>query len=62
MGFMPPATVEADGYVAEKAKSNMRVVPPQGALRCHLGFGTLTQDEAAGLRRQIDAVMTRRRL
>jgi hypothetical protein len=58
MGLMLPATAEADGYAAEKAKGNVRLIPPQGTFRCRLEFGALTPDSAAALRRHIDGIMT----
>ena len=60
MGLMLPATAAADGYTAEKAKGNLRLIPPQGSFRCSLEFGALTPDGAASLRSHIDAVMSRR--
>jgi hypothetical protein len=58
MGLMLPATAEADGYVAEQAKGNIRVIPAQGTFHCHLEFGAMAPDAAADLRRQIDNVTT----
>jgi hypothetical protein len=61
MGLMLPATAEADGYTAEKAKGNVRLVPAEGMFRCRLEFGALKPDAASDLRRQIEAIMTGRR-
>ena len=60
LGLLLPATAEADGYTAEKAKGNLRLLPPQGEFRCSLEFGTLEPDEAAEMQRRIDEVMQRR--
>ena len=57
---MLPATAEADGYTAEKAKGNVRLIPSQGTFHCHLEFGALPTDAATELRRRIDEIMTAR--
>ena len=57
LGLLLPATAEADGYMAEKAKGNIRTVPPQGEFRCSLEFGALTPSEAEQMKRHIDSVM-----
>jgi hypothetical protein len=59
-GLMLPATAEADGYVVEKAKGNVGVIPAEGTFRCHLEFGALTPEDAAGLRQHIEEIMTAR--
>lgn len=59
LGLMLPATAEADGYTAEKAKGNVRVIPPQGTFRCSLEFGALDRTAAATMRRTIDSIMGR---
>lgn len=60
LGLVLPATAEDAGYTAEKAKGNLRIVPPGGRWRCDLAFGALTADEAAAMKRQIEATMRRR--
>jgi hypothetical protein len=57
LGLLLPATAEADGYTAEKAKGNLRLLPPQGEFRCSYEFGTLEPDEAEQMLRRIDEVM-----
>src|SRR5262249_9737915 len=47
LGLLLPATAEADGYTAEKAKGNIRLLPPNAEFRCDLEFGALTPAEAA---------------
>lgn len=59
LGLMLPATAEADGHAAEKAKGNIRMIPPQGSFTCHLEFGALYADAAAALVRAIDGAMGR---
>src|SRR5262249_45909588 len=57
LGLLLPATAEADGYTAEKAKGNLRLLPPQGEFRCDLEFGALQPAEAEQMRRHIEQVM-----
>ena len=57
LGLMLPATAEAEGYTAEKAKGNVRLLPPQGEFHCRLEFGALDASAAAAMRERIEAVM-----
>jgi hypothetical protein len=59
LGLLLPATAEADGYAAEKAKGNLKLLPPLGSFECSFTFGALGPADAAGLRGEIDAVMAR---
>jgi hypothetical protein len=59
LGLLLPATAEADGYTAEKAKGNVRVLPPLAGFECRLEFGALDAAEAAALRRTIETVRAR---
>jgi hypothetical protein len=54
LGLFLPGTAEADGYTAEKAKGNVRIIPPQGSFHCALSFGALTADETAALKSWIE--------
>ncbi len=56
LGLFLPGTAEADGYLAEKAKGNVRIIPPRESWRCAMSFGALTADEAAALKSRIEAV------
>lgn len=57
LGLLLPATAEVDGYTAEKAKGNLKLIPPLGSYRCNLEFGALDAAEASGLRARIDRLM-----
>jgi Domain of unknown function (DUF4432) len=57
LGLFLPGTAEADGYTAEKAKGNVKLLPPQGTYHCSFAFGALTPAEASGLQARIAAVM-----
>lgn len=56
LGLYLPATAEADGYTAEKAKGNVITLPPGGEYSCTLHFGALTLTEAKKLEAQINAI------
>lgn len=56
LGMALPATAGADGYIAEKAKGNTRMLPIGGEFRCRLVFGALAGDEAERMRASIEAV------
>ena len=60
LGLLLPATAEADGYTAEKAKGNLRMIAPHGSFECSFEFGALDRNEAAQLRGSIDELMSGR--
>ena len=57
LGLFLPGTAEADGYTAEKAKGNIKVIEPQGKFTCALSFGALNKEQAAELKTKIERVM-----
>jgi hypothetical protein len=59
LGLMLPATAEAEGHAAEKAKGNLRLLPPQSEFHCSLEFGALDAVGAAAMRETIEGVMRR---
>jgi hypothetical protein len=56
LGLLLPATAEADGYAAEKAKGNVLSIPPQGSFSCALAFGALEANEADALAATIGSI------
>jgi hypothetical protein len=54
-GLVLPATAEADGYLAEKAKGNLRQLLPGESWRCQLVFGALAASEVPAYEQVIDA-------
>jgi len=42
LGMIEPATAEPEGYSAEKAKGNIKVLPPGGKFHCDIEMGLLT--------------------
>jgi hypothetical protein len=56
LGLVLPATAEPEGYLAEKGKGNIKVLPPKGEFHCELEMGTLTLAEAKRLEERISLV------
>lgn len=59
MALVEPGTAEPEGYLAEKAKGNLKVLPPHGVWQCHVLAGALSATEAAAMEAQIDRAMKR---
>ena len=53
LGLVLPATAEPEGYTAEKAKGNIKVLPPGGTFHCEFEVGALTPAEAEQLEEKI---------
>jgi len=57
LGIVLPATAEPEGYLAEKAKGNIKVLPPEGKFRCDLEVGVLAPDEAKRMEEKIARIV-----
>jgi hypothetical protein len=57
LGLILPATAEPEGYLAEKAKGNIKVLPPKGQFHFELEMGTLTPDEAQHMEEKITQIV-----
>ena len=57
LGFILPATAEPEGYSAEKAKGNVKVLGPGETWLCEYEMGVLSADEAAQMERSINTMM-----
>jgi hypothetical protein len=53
LGLVLPATAEPEGYAAEKAKGNLKTVPPRDTWRCEIELGALTPEAAQSLAAKI---------
>ncbi len=53
LGLLLPSTAEPDGYTAEEAKGNLRMLTSQSAASFAVEFGALDRQEAAALRDKI---------
>jgi hypothetical protein len=58
LGLILPATAEPEGYLAEKAKGNIKVLPPQGQFHFELEMGMLTPAEAQHMEEKITQIVT----
>ena len=56
MGLVLPATAEVSGYTAEKAKGNVRTLPPGGEFHCSYVCGALSPADADAMRSEIEAL------
>jgi hypothetical protein len=57
IGLLLPATAEPDGYLAEKAKGNVRALPAGEAVRYEMEAGLLTPDQARALETSIKEIL-----
>ena len=53
LGLLLPATAEPEGYLAEKAKGNLKVLSGGGSFHCAMEMGYLTPGEVAGVEGRI---------
>lgn len=58
LGIVLPATAEPEGYTAEKAKGNVKVLPPGGEFHFDLEVGALTPEEAKAMEQKINQIVT----
>jgi hypothetical protein len=57
LGLILPATAEPEGYSAEKAKGNIKILPPAGEFECHMEIGALTPAEAKTRETHIEQIL-----
>jgi hypothetical protein len=57
LGLLLPATAEPEGYLAEKAKGNLKGRPPGGTFRCELEMGALAPAEAEYMEAEIARIV-----
>jgi hypothetical protein len=61
IALVEAGTAEPEGYLAEKAKGNLVVLPPKGYFHGDLVIGTLSSAEAERIERKVDALVARAR-
>ena len=59
IAIIEPGTSEPEGYLAEKAKGNAKVLLPQGKFTCEMVAGSLTADEARQMEAKINRIAGR---
>jgi hypothetical protein len=57
LGLNLPATAEPEGYLAEKAKGNVKVLPPRGQFYLELEMGALSPAEAQRMEEKIARIV-----
>jgi hypothetical protein len=57
LGLILPATAEPEGYLAEKAKGNLKILPPKGTFHFELEMGTLAQPEAQRMEEKVAQIV-----
>jgi len=57
MGLVLPATAEPEGYLEEKKKGNVKVIPGKGKYSISIKAGYLTKEEASEKEKMIDELM-----
>ena len=58
LGIVLPATAEPEGYTAEKAKGNIKVLPAGATFLCEMEAGVLSAAEADVLAAQIGKIVS----
>ncbi|MGQ9553499.1 MAG: DUF4432 family protein [Anaerolineae bacterium] len=59
LGMVLPATAEPEGYTAEKAKGNLKILPPGGQFHFNIQMGALTAEEARGVEAKVGRILAR---
>jgi hypothetical protein len=57
LGMIEPATAEPEGYLAEKAKGNLKILPPGGKYHCDIMMGALSRSETQNMVEKIDQII-----
>ncbi len=57
LGLVLPATAEPEGYMAEKAKGNIRTLAPGESFRCEMEAGVLSPQEASAMAAHIQQIL-----
>ena len=57
LGMIEPATAEPEGYLAEKAKGNLKVLPAGGVFHADLVIGALSPSEAVKMAARIEGII-----
>jgi hypothetical protein len=57
LGLFLPATAEAEGYTMEKAKGNVKVLPPKGEFTCEMVIGAVAAEAANQLEAKVNDIL-----
>lgn len=56
LGLVLPATAESEGYLAEKEKGNLKVLPAGATWNCQIEIGVLSAEKAKEMQTKIDQI------
>jgi hypothetical protein len=59
IALVEPGTAEPEGYLTEKSKGHLKILPPKGKWQCNVIVGALSADEAAAMEGKIEQGMGR---
>jgi hypothetical protein len=59
LGIVLPSTAEPEGYTAEKAKGNIKVLGAGATYKCVMEAGVLTEGETAVMQKKIAGVLAK---
>ena len=59
IALVEPGTAEPEGYLTEKSKGNLLVLPPKGQWQCQVIIGMLSANETVGMEATIERMMAR---
>lgn len=57
LGLVLPSTAEAQGYLAEKAKGHIKIIPPHGEWKCELVAGAVMPRETELIQTMIERIL-----
>jgi hypothetical protein len=60
MGMILAATAEPEGYLAEKAKGNIKTLPPGAVFSYEMDMGVLSVDQTRDMVSQIKKILIKR--
>lgn len=58
LGLVLPSTAEPEGYHAEKAKGNLKILPGGASFHCEIEAGWLNPDEATAMTEKIQNILS----
>jgi hypothetical protein len=59
LGLVLPATAEPEGYLAERAKGNIKILPPKATFTFDMEMGVLAPPDAASVAGKISRILVR---
>jgi hypothetical protein len=57
LALVEPGTAEPEGYLTEKAKGNLKILPPKGKFTCQVTVGTLAAEDTSRMEQKIQHML-----